>query len=266
MATLWTGPTGTALQSLLVGKVGTWTRFQRGKLSSWGKRPECRALRIAQAAALLLFVLPTACAINVPMNVHKPNLQVANKIPLRATVLIPEGLRRQAITVRAQGTNPLHEFAFPLAAELERVVPQVFAQVFQRVSVLREPSPRPKDLEVLVETEVVSLDMVVQHETVAWLPLPPYGAHLEKAMASVTIALKVSMTAGNETVWTRQTEHTESGPWLWHVLGDARSRSAGTAASKALAAVLQVVASDATRCSELWRLAEQVRAREKGTW
>lgn len=195
------------------------------------------------ARLVLLFALPLAgCTYAVPMNTVVPDFGIPNKVPLRATILIPERVHNYVVKGNPHGYGAsVQTFEFPLGAELEKASLQAFGQVFQQVHVVRR-RPRPNEVEVLVEPEITSFQF--------WFDF--IGPAVSK------IRLKVTITDGTVRVLTRETESPEERSMLG-IFGFDLGIPQGDAASKALVSALREIASEATRSPELWKLAEKVR-------
>ena len=180
------------------------------------------------------------------MNTVVPDFGISTKVPLRATVLIPETLSSYVIKGIPHGfAGSAQTFEFPLGAELEKATRQALGQVFQQVHVVRE-RPSPKDVEVLVEPEIISFQF--------WFEFG--GAAVSK------IRLKVTMTDGTVRVWTRETESPEERSRPRFVSFD-MDVAQGEAASKALVSALKEIASEAAKAPELWKLADKVTTAKK---
>ena len=215
-----------------------------------------RIKRVGQLAAVIFLFFTVAlagCTMHVPMHTTVPDLQVSNKIPLRAALLISEELRAFMFRGNPESfTGGGNEFVFPLGGQLEKAAQDAFSQIFRQVTVVRA-RPHAKDVEILVEPGIVDFHFRFDQLSYAGF-----------AMAAVAkIRVKVTLTDGRVAVWARDVESPEerSGPWAitfdvgWHQ---------GNAASKALAFALKEIAAEASKAPELWVLADKVRTERGG--
>jgi hypothetical protein len=193
----------------------------------------------------------SACApIPASMNTTIPDLRVEEKIPLRASLLVPSDVRGFQFRGRPQsltGGARVHEF--PLGSELERACYNAFAQVFRDIALVRE-RPAANDVEVLIEPRIEDFDF--RYERLRY-----FGVAVA---AASTIRIRVTMTDGSAPVWTRETESAEerNGPWIFALGPDDRF---GPAASAALGSAVEDIARAAVNAPELWMLSDRVRER-----
>jgi hypothetical protein len=88
--------------------------------------------------AVLLVVAATACTIQVPMVTGMPRLGVQERIPLRATIVIPESRRNYTFTGRpASWYGKARPHVFPLGRELEYATGWRLSRSFARFAWLR---------------------------------------------------------------------------------------------------------------------------------
>ena len=211
----------------------------------WGLFRSSFAIMAVAVAGIFL----SACGtIQVPMNTQIDDLGVGNKIPLRATLVIPESLSNYKFTGKPQSfTGGARDHEFPLGAEIEQATRNAFSQVFQQLVVARE-RPDSKVVEVLIEPEIV--DFHFRYDQLSYVGF---------AIAAVSkIRVKVSMSDGTVVVWTRTVESPEqrSGPWM---VDFEYEKHQGKAASNALAHALKEIATEASKAAEVWKLADTVR-------
>lgn len=153
-----------------------------------------RARHHALAATVDMFLL-SACTWTVPMDTRMPGLGIPNQVPLHATLFIPDSLRGYTFKGKDWGYHPKGErgkteHIFPLGAELAKASEATFAQVFERVTVVRE-RPDPKNVEVLIEPEIANFYF-------------SYDLVSASALAAASgVRVKVTMTDGSVVVWTR---------------------------------------------------------------
>ena len=211
------------------------------------------SLTVAHIALVLIFAVSAACTIQVPMATKMPDLGMQNRIPLRATLVIPESVRGYKFEGKPESfTGGARPHVFPLGEELERATQAAFAQVFHEIRVVRH-RPELKDIELLIEPEIASFHF--RYDQLS------YAGFAVAAVSRITV--KVTMSDGSEVAWTRTAQSPEqrSGPWVVNLSPE---RNMGEAASAALTTTRKEIAEEAAKAAELWKLADKVRT-ERGT-
>lgn len=178
-------------------------------------------------------IVSFGCTIKVPVNPDVGKIDIPEKLPLEAALLITEETQNYVFQGRPEsftaGGRP-HEFT--LGEALQKASLQTFSQVFRNVTLVRTPQ-EAKNYKLFIEPKIEDFHFRYDQLSYAGFAV----AVLSKIKVHVTLA------SGETKVWERSVESPEQkkGPWA---LNFSIEKDVGESAAEALAFTLRKIASE----------------------
>jgi hypothetical protein len=187
--------------------------------------------------SLVIVFLCSSCTVKVPMKPDVGYVEIGEKIPVKAALLITEDTRNYVFKGSpeslAMSARP-HEF--PLGIAMEKASFQAFSQVFQEVSLVRNPE-ETKKYRVIIEPEIE--DFHFRYDSLGFT-------------ANSKIKVHVTLVSKGTKIWGKSVESPEQrkGPYLQPEKG------IGESASDALVFTLKKIAKEISRDTTVRKLAK----------
>jgi hypothetical protein len=180
-------------------------------------------------------ILFSGCTIKVPMAPNVGRLEIYNKYPVEAGLLITKETKNYIFKGNPESfTASARPHEFPLGEALEKASSQVFLQVFQKLRLYRT-FDEAKKADIIIEPKIE--DFHFRYDQLSY-------AGFSVAVLS-KIKVRVTLKNGETNIWERSIESPEQkkGPWVVNMNYE---RDAGESASDALTYVLKKIALEIT--------------------
>ena len=191
------------------------------------------------------------CAsVKIPMNPQVSNVSVARKLPVKAALLITPEVKQSTICKRPSFLiGWAYRNEYPMGEALETASLQVFSQLFEGLSIVRDPAEAKANYRVVLEPSVEGFSY---YHSLRWL------WWITHSRAKV----KVTVFSGQTKVWELEIKSGWKGaePKTWFkrfVWESDFKQRVGESASKALTSCLEEIA---TRMAQDQQLAEIIQS------
>lgn len=176
-------------------------------------------------------IISSGCTIKVPMIPEVGKIEIKEKLPVEAGLLITEETKTYIFKGKPEsftGGGRPHEF--PLGEALERASVQTFSQVFQKVTLVRTPK-ETMNYKIFIEPKIE--DFHFRYDQLSY-------AGFSVAVLS-KIKVRVTLASGETKVWEKSIESPEQkkGPWVFN---PGYEKEVGESASEALKFTLRKIA------------------------
>ncbi|MBN1828434.1 MAG: caspase family protein [Deltaproteobacteria bacterium] len=196
---------------------------------------------------LIILVAVAGCTQKVVLKPEPGYLGVAERLPVRAALLIPETVKDYKFVGKPESvTMGMSPHEFPLGLALEEASMQIFSQVFDRLQLVRLPADAKK-FDMILEPMVEDFHFRYDQLTYAGFAVSVLS----------TVKLKVTLSTGETRIWERSVESPEQrkGPW---VFDPSFIKKTGESASDALVYCLRKIALDMVADGQVQRTARQM--------
>jgi len=194
-----------------------------------------KSVSLISALLLSIIIFSSGCTIKVPMSPNIGKIQIDEKLPVEAGLLITEETKNYIFKGNPESfTGSARPHEFPLGEALEKASSQAFLQVFQKVSLFRAFDEAKNSL-IIIEPKIEDFHFRYDQLSYAGFAV----AVLSKIKVHVTLA------NGETKIWEKSIESPEQkkGPW---VVNMSYERDVGESASDALVYALKKIALEIT--------------------
>ncbi len=178
-----------------------------------------------------IVTLLCSCTIKVPMTPNVVQIEIKEKLPVEAGLLITEETRNYIFNGKPESfTGSARPHEFPLGQALENTSVPTFSQIFQKVTLARTAN-EARNFKIFLEPKIEEFHF--RYDTISYALF---------AVAVISkIKVRVTLASGETKVWERSLESPEQrkGPW---VANFGFEREVGESASDALGVALRQIA------------------------
>lgn len=173
----------------------------------------------------------SGCTVKVPMAPDVGKIEIENKLPVEAGLLISEETKKYVFRGNPESfTASTRPHEFPLGEALENASKQAFLQVFKNINLVRTPQEAIK-YGIIIEPKIEEFHF--QYDQLSY-------AGFAVAVLS-RIKIHVTLASGETKIWEKSIESPEQkkGPWFFN---PGYEKEVGDSASEALVFTLRKIA------------------------
>ena len=208
-----------------------------------------RASRECFAGMFILSIMiffSSGCTIKVPMSPDVGRIDIKEKLPIEAGLLITEENKNYIFRGNPESfTASARPHEFPLGEALEKSSLQAFSQIFKKVGLIRT-NAEAKSFKLFIEPKIEEFHFRYDQLSYAGFAM----AVLSKIKVHVTLA------SGEQIIWEKSVESPEQkkGPWL---INFEFEEETGESASDSLVYTLREIASEIVKDSSIRQFIEK---------